>query len=227
MSYANTAKRANPAAILGAFGVPAGFGVLLVTGLAIKHTFVDPVPDLAGYQVPIEAPPPPPPPETKPEQTDVVRDQPTAVTQPTMPDTDFTLSDSNPIETFAEADDFVIGPVEVVPAGGAGTIAPMPSLLDPISASPRNDPGRWVSDSDYRSNWIRKEWAGVAGFAVTIDAKGKVSDCTITRSTGHGAMDAATCKLIQRRAKFNPAKDSYGNPVAGSYSNSVNWRLPE
>ena len=69
--------------------------------------------------------------------------------------------------------------------------------------------------------------SGVASFALTIDSRGKVSDCTITRSTGHSALDQATCTLIERRAKFDPAKDSYGNPIAGTYRNSVNWKIPE
>lgn len=228
MSYAQTANKADPKAMIGALGVPAGIGLLLVTGLAIKGGLVPEDSPFAGYQLPIEQPeevPPPPKPVTEP--VEAVREMPTIVTPPTRPDTPFELGDSSPITTFAEADDFMIGPVDIFATGGAGEIAPLPPLPDPVSATPRNDPGRWVSDSDYRSNWIRREWTGVAGFAVTIDTNGRVSDCTITRSTGHAQMDTATCSLIERRARFDPAKDRYGNPVTGTYRNSVNWRLPE
>jgi len=54
-----------------------------------------------------------------------------------------------------------------------------------------------------------------------------VSDCTITGSTGHGELDRATCRLVQGRALFNPAKGSDGEVTAGSYSSSVNWSIPE
>ncbi|MCK0128932.1 energy transducer TonB [Erythrobacter sp. F6033] len=227
MSYANTANRANPAAMLGALGIPGAFGAVLVLGLAVTVTGPTKDDELAGYQIPIDDIEPPPPPETKPEPTEVTRDMPATVTPPTRPDSELTLSNSSPIKTFTESDDYVIGPVEVVTTGGTGDIAPMPSLPDPIAASPRNAPGRWVTDADYRSNWIRREWSGVAGFAVTIDTKGRVSDCTITSSTGHAQLDERTCSLIEKRARFNPAKDSYGNPIAGTYRNSVNWRLPQ
>ncbi|MBV7259431.1 energy transducer TonB [Erythrobacter crassostreae] len=226
MSYANTANRANPAAMLGALGIPGGVGAVLVFGLAVTVAVPTPDPNpIATITNPDVVPPPPP--EPTPETTEIARDTQTVVTPPTSPETDFTFSDSPPITTFAESDDFVIGPVEVVATGGTGEIAPLPSLPDPIGASPRNEPGRWVTDSDYRSNWIRREWSGVAGFAVTIDTKGRVNDCTITRSTGHAQLDERTCFLIEKRARFNPAKDSYGNPIAGTYRNSVNWRLPE
>ena len=104
---------------------------------------------------------------------------------------------------------------------------PQVALPDPVKAAPRGNPGGWVTDSDYRSNWIRKELSGSASFVLAIDARGKVTDCTIVRSTGHNELDNATCSLIERRAKFNPAKDSHGNPVAGSYANTVNWRIPK
>ena len=44
---------------------------------------------------------------------------------------------------------------------------------------------------------------------------------------GHPALDAATCDLVTKRARFDAARDNTGKPVAGTYSNSVTWRIPE
>ena len=59
------------------------------------------------------------------------------------------------------------------------------------------------------------------------EADGRVSGCTITGSSGYSALDAATCALVIKRAKFQPARGGEGEPVAGSYSNAIDWQLPD
>ena len=58
-------------------------------------------------------------------------------------------------------------------------------------------------------------------------AAGKVTGCSITRSTGHGALDAATCELVSKRARFDAARDGTGKPVAGNFTGSITWNIPE
>ncbi|TRD10640.1 energy transducer TonB [Erythrobacter insulae] len=227
MSYAQKANRTNPVAIMGALGVPAAFGVLLVTGLAIHQAVAPPDPRLAGYQVPIKPPQPPPPPPEPQQQTaqqQTVSKSSQAPVETTF-NFEFVPGPATPIETLPDLTGGIIGPIEI--PGNTAEIVPPTALPDPIAASPRGNPGEWVTDNDYRSTWIRREMSGVAGFSVTIDTNGRVSGCTITRSTGHSQLDDATCKLLERRARFNPAKDSNGKPVSGTYRNSVNWRLPD
>lgn len=226
MSYANTANKPNPAAMLGALSVPAAVGAVLVIGLAVKVAIPDQIENPDVFDVRPDEPelPPPPPEPTQDQATETPVVTPTYQAPVESPfDFEFDPGSTAPIETLPDFTSGTIGPVEI-PGSGVGTT---PALPDPISASPRGNPGRWVTDNDYRSNWIRRGMSGVAGFALSIDKKGRVSDCQITRSTGHDQLDAATCKLIESRARFEAAKDRYGNPVAGSYSNSVNWKLPE
>ena len=49
----------------------------------------------------------------------------------------------------------------------------------------------------------------------------------MTRSTGNGQLDAATCRYIERRARFEPATDESGAKVIGSYTGTVKWEIPE
>ncbi|WP_299191670.1 TonB family protein [uncultured Erythrobacter sp.] len=226
MSYAANANRLNPAAMVGALGVPGAFGAVLVIGLAVTIVVDPPVenPDVFDVvQIPevTEAPVEPDKPSSSSER---VIEEP--VTTPTRPDTpyEFEMDSTNSITTLPGLGDDLIGfdpiPFEVEP------IPPAPNF-NPVSASPRGNPGRWITDNDYRTSWINRGYSGVASFSLEISASGRVSDCQITRSTGHDALDAATCRLLTNRARFDPAKDNSGNSVAGTYSSSVNWQIPE
>ena len=227
MNYAKQASRPSPAAMLGALGVPAAFGAVLIAGLAVTVVMTEPKPNPTGVIVtpkPIEPLPPPPKTDPKPnlsqsQNTSQVDNS--SITAP-LPLVD--LGSSGPIAELPDFGADVIGPVDL----GIDRPAPPPSpMFNPVKASPIGNPGNWVTDNDYRSSWVRRGYSGRASFTLEITATGKVSNCSITRSTGHNALDEATCKLLAERAEFNPAKDSSGNAVAGVYSNSINWNLPK
>ncbi len=94
-------------------------------------------------------------------------------------------------------------------------------------AKPKNNPGSWATTNDYPTRALSQEREGTTTFRVTVGADGKVADCSVTGSSGHGDLDAATCSNVKRRARFEPAKDASGNPTTGSYSNRVTWRIPK
>jgi protein TonB len=47
----------------------------------------------------------------------------------------------------------------------------------------------------------------------TVGADGRVSGCTITQSSGNADLDSTTCDLIEKRFRYEPARDAQGNPV--------------
>ncbi len=107
---------------------------------------------------------------------------------------------------------------------------PPPPAAPPVAATratPRSSPGSWLSDADYPSRAQREERSGTAGFRLQIGADGRVTDCTITSSTGHPDLDEATCRLLPRRARFKPAKGSDGAEMPDTYNGRITWRLPE
>ncbi|OBV11423.1 energy transducer TonB [Erythrobacter dokdonensis] len=227
MTYASQSRRPNPAALAGAIGIPAAVAALLVVGLAVTVVIEDKPKPLTGFTVkPIPIPPPPPDP-VEPVTTTNQQPQTSTTTTITRPDTiPVDLGSNTPIQTLPGAGELT-GPISVPVDFGIPGPAPSASPFDPVAASPRGNPGRWVTDSDYRSRWIREGLSGKAGFTLAIDAAGKVTGCTITRSTGHKALDEATCELVSKRARFVAARDGTGKPVAGSYSNTVNWQIPK
>ncbi len=92
---------------------------------------------------------------------------------------------------------------------------------------PRGNPGGWVSEADYPPSARRAEEQGSVGFSLTVGADGRPTSCTITGGSGSGTLDAATCPLLMRRAKFVPGKDSSGNAVGGVYASRVRWQLTD
>jgi TonB family protein len=99
--------------------------------------------------------------------------------------------------------------------------------LAATSVKPKGDISRWVSIEDYPGNAKREGREGTAGFRLAVGSDGKVFGCTITTTSGHSDLDAATCTSMTKRARFDPAKDAGGNAVAGSYQSRVCWKLPE
>ncbi|MGB3711231.1 MAG: energy transducer TonB [Erythrobacter sp.] len=232
MAYTTQANRPNVAALAGALAIPALAGAVLVAGLAITVTQTDEDDAFTGWT--LRDPPPPEPlpepePQTRTEADHKATQQVPTQTQtvPRRPDTAFTFDagNSTPIGPLPTLGDSPIGSIDPVDFGNPD---PLPTkTLDPVGASPKGNPGGWISNRDYRSSWINRGYAGTAGFALTIDAKGRIAQCAITRSTGHSVLDKATCDLLERRAKFNPAKDSEGKAVSGTYRNSVTWKIPD
>jgi len=105
--------------------------------------------------------------------------------------------------------------------------APPPPPAGPTAeAKPRGNPGNWANTNDYPSRALQQEREGTTGFRVTIGTDGKVIDCSVTQSSGHADLDAATCTNVKRRARFTPAVRN-GEAVQGSYSNRVRWQIPK
>lgn len=67
--------------------------------------------------------------------------------------------------------------------------------------------------------------SGDVGVSILIDETGKVADCTVDHPSGVGLLDAATCYVIQKRAKFTPARDANGKPIRSAASQTVRWQL--
>jgi len=228
MTYVSANRRPNAAALAGALGIPGAFGALLIVGLAVTVTHTPKPPNPEARDVTDMPLPPPPPPTPTPETKQ--SDAPTTTTTTPLPTPlppsplPVDLGRGDPVPTFPTGGETVTtGPITF----GNGPSPSPASLYDPVGAKPKGNPGNWVTNEDYRPRWIQEELSGTARFTLQIDARGKVTGCTITRSTGHPALDTATCDLVSKRARFDAARDGNGKPVAGSYSNSVRWSIPE
>jgi protein TonB len=82
------------------------------------------------------------------------------------------------------------------------------------------------SDKDYPADALAAREQGIVGFALDVGPNGRVSGCTITRSSGSSELDSATCRLIRSRARFTPALDAAGATISDEVRGRINWVLP-
>jgi TonB family protein len=92
--------------------------------------------------------------------------------------------------------------------------------------SPKGDVRAAFSADDYPAVAKAKGEQGTVQARLTIDKTGRVNGCTIVRSSGSRSLDSATCSILERRARFDPARDSEGRPITSTFvSPPVTWRL--
>ena len=224
MAYTDQSRRPSPASMTAVITIHALMGLALVTGLTVSGT-ITPRIILETWELPKETPTPAPPVEP----TEGTSSSPPIVTPQPPIEIDTANSDMDTTTEIPPAGPIEHQPGERAPLSPtpAATASPEPKGFDPVAAKPRNDPSRWLSNNDYRPSWARQELTGTARFRLEIAATGKITSCTVTGSTGHPELDQATCSLVTRRAKFEPARGKQGEPVSGAYNGSVSWQLPE
>ena len=111
----------------------------------------------------------------------------------------------------------VLPPQSVPPAA----MQPPTILREPQERMPAP---RYVSPDDYPAAAVGSGARGIVGFTLTVSPDGRVIGCNITRSSEWAILDAATCNLMRRRARYTPAMDSSGNPVVGTIAQEIEWK---
>lgn len=86
---------------------------------------------------------------------------------------------------------------------------------------------RWLSGgidkSDYPDN---APWAGRKGIVhlrFTVVPSGRISGCTVTRSSGTPELDDLTCRLLVSRVRYRPARNAEGVPIASTITGRHVW----
>lgn len=211
MAYADEGMSKNR---MMAFGLVAilhvGLGYAFVTGLALKavKAIVNP---LETVNVKEEAPPPDEPPPPPPKEVEI---------PPYVPPPEVSVVQDAPAPTITTQS--TISTPEPPRFAPPAPPAP-PSAVVRKPASPRGR-GNVISEDDYPDASRRAEEQGVVRVSYVVDTEGKVSSCNVTQSSGFARLDDATCKIIMRRFRFNPATVD-GQPVQETKTQPVRWQL--
>lgn len=108
------------------------------------------------------------------------------------------------------------------PDAGAGASAPGGSRARVAAGSL----ARYVSADDYPAASLRNNEQGRVVFTLDVNSEGRVTNCAIAESSGSGALDSTTCRIMRSRARYTPARDARGRPVADRDRGIVRWQLP-
>jgi TonB family protein len=92
-------------------------------------------------------------------------------------------------------------------------------------ALPADNPAKWLRSSDYPRDMLAKAQPGIVRFRLSVGADGVPTACHIQRSTNSKGFDDAVCKGVMRRARFTPALDKDGQPLASYYVNSARFQF--
>jgi protein TonB len=80
--------------------------------------------------------------------------------------------------------------------------------------------------TDYPRAARRGRIEGSVSVRFTVGIDGSVSGCRVTRSSANDELEATTCRLVERRFRYEPARNAEGRPVPEVVSRTFDWLLP-
>ena len=90
----------------------------------------------------------------------------------------------------------------------------------------RGSPGSWVNQHDYPKEMLSESQPALVQFRLNVSETGKPTACHIQKTTRPEEFDDAVCKSLMKRARFSPALDKDGQPIASFWINTVVFQLP-
>lgn len=108
----------------------------------------------------------------------------------------------------------------------AAQAAPSPLAAEPVPAvRARARPLAVFPERDIPRQALF-ELHGDVGYRLVIGTSGRVERCDIVAPSGSSVLDEATCRLLQRRARYEPARDAGGRAVPDVVVSRASWALP-
>lgn len=91
---------------------------------------------------------------------------------------------------------------------------------------PRLRKGR-IRGSDYPSGAGEEGVGGTVGVRFVVEPDGRVSRCSVDRSSGSPILDDRTCALIVERFRYEPSRDPDGRPVRATIVQNHSWLIQD
>jgi protein TonB len=105
--------------------------------------------------------------------------------------------------------------------GGEGGHGDGRGLRRPIWMSGR------LRDRDYPPGLGEAGVGGRVHIRYVVETDGRVTNCTVTHSSGSDVLDRTTCALIEQRFRYDPARDRFGRPIRSNLIESYEWLVDD
>ena len=223
-----TLKRERVVAATAVAGVHVLIALVLAQGLQVRFGAVEQS-SLSAFDLTIPAPPPPvdatPAPAADPREEGAaappaLEARPTPVMAPPIP-----LPQPSPVVAATVAGQGAEASAGAAPVPGPGTGGGGAGIG---TASGRGGDGQGgggggaraqktggaIADQDYPRAARRARAQGNVTARFTVGTDGRARGCSVTGSSGNAELDATTCRLIEGRFRYRPARGDDGEPVA-------------
>lgn len=215
MASPGPSRRNRVRAALAAAAVQCGLAVAVIWGLAARGAF-SPEREAAIVAVPL-APSPTPTPSRQPEPAggSAPPGLPADRAPRAQPSPAVVLADPTPSITGGDADG----------GGGSGAGSGSGSGSGSGAGSGTGEVAVRVagalSDRDYPR--AARGAGGTVAIRFRVRADGGVDQCHPIASSGVSVLDDLTCELVERRFRYRPARDAYGQPIDSEQRTSFTW----
>lgn len=122
-----------------------------------------------------------------------------------------------------------IGGLWMAAGDGDVSFSPQPPdiTLANRPATPVGSPAAWVTPDDYPPGALHRGEQGTVGVTFVVDVHGMATQCRVTGTSGFRSLDMATCQLIERRARYSPARDGQGRAIENPQTLRFRWEIDQ
>jgi periplasmic protein TonB len=82
-----------------------------------------------------------------------------------------------------------------------------------------------ITNKDYPKAAARAKEGGEVTAYFTVSSDGRASGCKVVKSSGNGELDATTCRLIEQRFRYEPARNKRGEAISDVTGWQQTWWL--
>lgn len=92
---------------------------------------------------------------------------------------------------------------------------------------PKKSWASYASPYDYPASALSALAEGETHALIDVSPEGRASNCRVIRTSGNQEIDEATCMIVTKRARYDPARNYEGGAIAAPFYLTFRWEIPK